>query len=269
MFSLSIPFFHQNLWSQLLSFRFPLWKNYCPSVFFDYLEAFGLFSSSLDIQTVAKLLESKTSFSYYPVSGFVPPNRYLSLLHDHCFPIATTLRTFDENDFSLTPDLIHDLLGHVPWLLHPAFSDFFLNMGRIFNKIVEKVKSLSSKKEIIQILQSHLMAIVRCFWFTVETGLIENHEGRKAYGAALVSSPRELQYAFTNDIQVFPLELDLIINQPFDTSKLQKIFFSIKHFDELLELTLNLEQMIDQGLLESVPLHNQEKCLTGFEVLFQ
>ncbi len=266
---LSVLFFNQNLWYRLLSSRFSLWKSYCPACFFDYLESFGLLSDSLDHQGIAKFLKLQTNFSYYSVSGFVAPHQYLSLLQDRCFPIATAMRTFDQDNFSLIPDLIHDLLGHVPWLLHPSFSEFFLNMGKIFNKVVERVRALPTKEQRIQTLQSNLMAIVRCFWFTVESGLIENQEGRKAYGAVLISSPQELRHAFTNHVRVLPLKLNQITYLPFDTSIPQKTLFSIRHFDELVELTSQLEWMLDQGQLESIPLYNQEKYLTGFEVLCQ
>ncbi|WP_035416926.1 aromatic amino acid hydroxylase [Chlamydia pneumoniae] len=265
----STPFFNQNLWYRLLSSRFSLWKSYCPRFFLDYLEAFGLLSDFLDHQAVIKFFELETHFSYYPVSGFVAPHQYLSLLQDRYFPIASVMRTLDKDNFSLTPDLIHDLLGHVPWLLHPSFSEFFINMGRLFTKVIEKVQALPSKKQRIQTLQSNLIAIIRCFWFTVESGLIENHEGRKAYGAVLISSPQELRHAFIDNVRVLPLELDQIIRLPFNTSTPQETLFSIRHFDELVELTSKLEWMLDQGLLESIPLYNQEKYLSGFEVLCQ
>ncbi|ANH78838.1 hypothetical protein [Candidatus Chlamydia sanziniae] len=257
----------QTLWSQLISSRYSLWRRHCPKLFFDYLETLGLLSHPVNGHDIATILQSKTGFSCFPIEGFEPPHNYLALLANKNFPIVTQLRDMKDDQFAHAPDMLHDLVGHVPWLLHPAFTYFFSHMGRIFQKAVTRARDLFTKEKRQQVLKSNLVALIRCFWFTVESGLIENQGKRQAYGAVLLGSPQELTHAFSKRVLVFPWCLDHIIHRPFDSQTLQTTLFTLSHFDQLIEITIEIEARLDHGELESIDADYDALYFPELEVL--
>ncbi|WP_348662911.1 phenylalanine 4-monooxygenase [Chlamydia vaughanii] len=236
-----------------LKSRLPLWQSYCPRVFLEYLEDLKLTNgSSIDLDHICKVVMSNSGFSLCSTKDFVPPHKYLLSLHQKLFPIATYVRPSDNDDFSLLPDIIHDLFCHVPWLLHHDFVDFFLNMGQLFINAVRRVQEVYPVENQTRILNSNVLAIARCFWFTVESGLVEEQGKRKSYGAATLSSPEELSNAFTNKIFISPFKTEHIIQRPFNPTELQATFFIIRDFYELKEISEKMHLFLDQGRLDYI-----------------
>lgn len=82
------------------------------------------------------------------------------------------------------PDVIHELLGHVPLLSIPAFAGLNETIG---------IASRGARDDAIE-------RLARLYWFTVEFGLLWGDAAAggapyRAYGAGLLSSPGELARA--------------------------------------------------------------------------
>ncbi|MEF9520208.1 phenylalanine 4-monooxygenase [Chlamydia crocodili] len=237
----------------LLNSRLPLWKNYCPKVFFEYLEVLHLVKESpIDLNHINNTLLSKSGFTLSPTENYLPPHKYLFELSEKRFPIATYMRTLDDDGFSILPDIVHDLFCHVPWLLHPELMKFFFAMGQLFIKAVRRAKNIYPFEDQPRILNSNALAISRCFWFTVENGLIEEQGKRKAYGAAILSSTEQLSYTFNNNVFVSPFKTEHIIQRPCNPYSLQTTFFIIHEFSELNDISEKMQLLLEQGQLDFI-----------------
>jgi len=72
-------------------------------------------------------------------------------------------------------------------------------------------------------------------WFTVEFGLINNPEGRRIYGAGVLSSHKEVQHSLSDNVEVKPFDPEKIVVQQYDVWHLQPILFAIESFEQLEE----------------------------------
>ncbi|EPP38246.1 hypothetical protein BOKEGFJH_00474 [Chlamydia avium] len=234
--------------------RMPLWLAHCPRIFLEYLEQLHLGPElSINLPHILQMIKMHAGFSLYAAPSLVSPDQYLALLHQRAFPVATCLRSLQCDDFSLFPDIIHDLFCHVPWLLHQEIVDFFINMGELFIKAVQRARALYPVQEdYLRILNNNISAMTRICWFTVENGLIKEKGHTKVYGAAILSSTRELTYVFKNNSFISPLNIELIIQRPFYTSTLQSAFFIIRDFYELYEISEMMHLFLEQGRLDCI-----------------
>ncbi|SGA28188.1 phenylalanine 4-monooxygenase [Chlamydia abortus] len=245
---------HSDSYSDaLLNSRLALWEAYCPQVFFEYLDALHLTAGSvIDIDHIHHTILSQTGFTLSPAKDYLSPHDYLFELSQQRFPIARHIRKMENDSFSPLPDLIHDLFCHVPWLLHQEFVKFFSSMGKLFIKAVERAKAIYSIEDQPRILNSNVLAISRCFWFTVENGLIETQGKRKAYGAAILSSTDQLSYTFNNNVFVSPFKTEHIIQRPCNPQSLQTTFFIIRDFSELNDVAEKMHGFLEQGRLDFI-----------------
>jgi phenylalanine-4-hydroxylase len=132
-----------------------------------------------DLVQVNKLLIAATGWSLVAVPGLIPDRAFFNFLAKRRFPVTVWIRQPSELDYIVEPDLFHDFFGHVPMLFDPAIADFLMNYG------------LAAA----QANNGELQKLARLYWYTIEFGLIKQSEGIKAFGAGLLSSASELQYA--------------------------------------------------------------------------
>lgn len=119
------------------------------------------------------------------------------------------------------PDVVHELMGHVPLFADPDFADFSQEIG---------LASLGASDEEIKKLGT-------LYWFTVEYGVCRQEGKRKAYGAGLLSSFGELEYCLTDVPVVRPFEPEKVVEQPYPITNYQPVYFEAESFDRAKEQT--------------------------------
>jgi phenylalanine-4-hydroxylase len=114
-----------------------------------------------------------------PVAGFLEQRAFLNLLAFKIFSSTQYIRHHSKPFYSPEPDVVHEMMGHVPLFTSKDFVDFSQRIG---------LASLCLSEETLK----ELAAIY--FW-TVEFGLVRENSGQmKAYGAGLLACAAELEY---------------------------------------------------------------------------
>jgi phenylalanine-4-hydroxylase len=119
--------------------------------------------------------------------------------------------------------VFHDIFGHVPMLANPVFADYMQAYGQ------GGLRALGL---------GTLKNLARLYWYTVEFGLINSPNGLRIYGAGIVSSFGESQYALENaEPNRIAFNLERIMRTEYEIDKFQKSYFVIDDYAQLFDAT--------------------------------
>lgn len=196
------------------------------------------------------------------ISGFIPPRAFMEFQMNKILPIASEIRTIQHIFYTPAPDIVHEAVGHVPFLTNPVFSKFLEKYAKTVLKAViskedmekyEAIRDLSDLKENpkstaqqIKKQEQKLKTVIknishtseasylsRLIWWTSEYGLMGNLKNPKIYGAGLISSIGESLHIQ----KVKKIKLDKsCLNYLFDITNFQPQLFVAKSFEHLLEV---------------------------------
>lgn len=171
------------------------------------------------LRDVSAVLEKTTGWKLTRVEGLVPEKEFFELLAHKLFPSTDFVRKREELEYTPSPDMFHDLFGHIPLITNPTFAEFY----EFFGKVALKANP------------DQLTKLQRIYWFSVEFGLIKNPEGNRIYGSGILSSVGEVTYALGPDVRVHPFDFDRVADQYFEIHHMQEDIFVIESFDALLD----------------------------------
>ncbi|MCX2928072.1 phenylalanine 4-monooxygenase [Streptomyces sp. NEAU-W12] len=169
------------------------------------------------IDDLGQRLDSLTGFRLLPVDGLAPVKEFYGRFGDGIFSTTMYLRCPSRPHYSPEPDMLHELVGHAVMLADPLFADLY----RLFGKAANNAGS-----------EQDLQAISQVFWFTMETGLVQEDGRAKAYGAALLSSSGELAKLDTCPVEKFSIQE--MITSDYDISTYQGRLFIAQSVEEMV-----------------------------------
>ncbi len=188
------------------------------------LECLGMAADGIpDFERLSDILEPATGWRIVAVPGLVPDEVFFAHLANRRFPATNWIRARQQLDYLQEPDLFHDVLGHVPMLIHPVFADYMAAYGRGGLKAA-RLGALTN--------------LARLYWYTVEFGLIRREEGLRIYGAGIVSSSAESVYCLESDRpRRVAFDLLRVMRTDYLIDRFQDTYFVIDGFDDLFEAT--------------------------------
>jgi phenylalanine-4-hydroxylase len=219
------------VWAELVRRRMPQLAEHACAEYLDGFQQIGLREDSIpNLAEVNKRLGPRTGWNATPVSGFLPPDAFFEMLAARQFPTTTWLRKRESLEYTPEPDIFHDVFGHVPMHAHPVFADFLQQYGRV-------CASLMNDKD-------KLEKMGRLFWFTVEFGVIRQNGAIKLYGSGLISSHGESTHVIHGGPEIRDFNLDLVLNQEFLVSEMQKVLYAVESFDQIYEAAKEAEHRL-------------------------
>ncbi|HTV67082.1 MAG TPA: phenylalanine 4-monooxygenase [Rhizobiaceae bacterium] len=210
----------QAVWRTLSDRQTKLTEKLAHRSYLDGVKALGLVDRIPDFDQVSEKLGKMTGWEIVAVPGLIPAAPFFDHLANRRFPVTNWLRTREELDYIVEPDMFHDFFGHVPILTQPEFADFMQNYGERAQSVID-----AGGDEMI----------TRLYWYTAEYGLMQGPgEPVKAFGAGLMSSFTELQFAIgSKDAHHVPFDLETVMRTGYEIDKFQRAYFVLPSFDAL------------------------------------
>lgn len=210
-----------GIWRHLYERQLAIISNRACDEFLCGLDQLGLTAESIpQLPDVSQKLKALTGWQVEPVAALISARAFFELLATKRFPAATFIRSQEEIDYVKEPDIFHEIFGHCPMLTNPVYADFV-------HQYALKVLSLP---------ESDWALLQRLFWFTVEFGLIQTHQGLRAYGGGILSSISETAYSVESDIPMRVL-FDPVVafRTPYRIDMLQRVYFVINSYQQLYD----------------------------------
>ncbi|NGO53097.1 phenylalanine 4-monooxygenase [Allomesorhizobium camelthorni] len=208
----------QEVWRILSDRQTKLTKRLAHKSYLDGVEALGLIDRIPDFDEVSQRLRKLTGWELVAVPGLIPAPAFFDHLAERRFPVTNWLRKREELDYIVEPDMFHDFFGHVPALTQPAFADFMQMYGQKAESLIELGGDM----------------IERLYWYTAEFGLMQEAGQVKAFGAGLMSSFSELQFAVESpDAHHVPFDIETVMRTTYEIDKFQRAYFVLPSFSAL------------------------------------
>jgi phenylalanine-4-hydroxylase len=211
----------QLVWKILFDRQTALLHRRAAPVFSEGLARLGLRRDTIpDIHELSVEVQALSGWQLVPFGQQVDLPTFFGLLAERKLPIVTRIRPMRDFDFSPTPDLFHDLFGHVPMLLDAAFANFLHELGLAAQAL--PATDTATRKQ--------LWAL---YFFTAEFGLVR-HEGRlRLYGAGLLSSAGEIHHCMNDETPRSDFDLATVLGTLVLGTRFQNQYFVLPDWEQL------------------------------------
>ena len=166
------------------------------------------------LRDLSEALRPFQGFRLAAIPGLVDARTFLSRLGERVMPCTQYIRHASRPEYTPEPDVVHEVVGHVPLFAEAEFASLSEALGRA---------AARASGEQVRLLE-------RLYWFTLEFGLVEESGGCRAYGAGLLSSFGELPHAFSDDVERRPFDVEEVVDTAYEFSRMQDRLFVVPSF---------------------------------------
>lgn len=258
---------NKRVWRETIKSNQIFLEEYQDYIYQPYLDGFRRLGFDADqLPTIQTLTEALKPICWSPVfvDGYLPTKAYIDLLAERKVPISSQMRSFQHISYAPRPDLIHDLIGHLPMLFCNDYVEYLKALCECFSLVqpnIYDIRLYDAQKKLAQLdhnsANAKLIAkatnevgnaekklknnpsseynLGKLFLWTIEFGLMKDNSLPKIYGAGLMSSSLEVRAICEGKIRILPFELENI-TKDFHFSDLQDQVFVAKSFQSLREI---------------------------------
>jgi phenylalanine-4-hydroxylase len=204
------------------------------------------------------------------VNGYLPPEVYSGLLANGVFPISRHIRPPQHLEFSPTPDLAHDMLGHIPMLMAVDHCQFLRrisrataqatpnaldrelyqahrSLGALRNASSRPRRALSAAEARVEAAQQALAAapspltqLDRLYLWSIEFGLMGTPDDFRIYGAGLLSSAGEVQELCAREASIVDFSA-AVTHRDINFSRYQSVYFVARDYARLNDVLTEVQ----------------------------
>lgn len=226
-----------ELWQRLYQRQAKLVPGRACDLFIDSLAKLNAADAIPRFDKTSEALMKATGWQIVAVPGLVPDAVFFEHLANRRFPATVWLRSPEEFDYIVEPDVFHDFFGHVPLLFDPVFAEHLQEYGK------GGLKALKL---------DGLPFLARLYWYTVEFGLIESEQGLRAYGAGILSSGGEIDYCLKDP---HPKRIG------FNLERVMRTLYKIDSYQETYFVIRDYRQLFDETQPDFTPIYERLKNL--------
>jgi len=210
---------HQT-WRLICNRLLPLHEKKACRMYLEGREQLGISTERIpEFTDINKLLKPISGFRIAPIEGLVDSRNFLANFTERTMLCTQYIRHHSRPEYTPEPDIVHEVLGHVPAFTNKPFVTFMERVG--------KAAKVATDQE--------LEMLDRVYWWTVEYGLIHEDGEVKAFGAGILGSFGEMEHAFK--VPHLPFDVQTCMNTEFDYTQMQPQLFVIDSFEDLLSKT--------------------------------
>jgi phenylalanine-4-hydroxylase len=215
-------------WDRLYERQLALLKGRVVPEFLSGLDLLDMGRGGIpDLQQISERLMQLTGWRVETVPGLVPAEDFFRHLANRTFVAGRFIRTPEQIDYIPEPDIFHDVFGHVPLLAQPMFANYMQAYGE------GGLRSLKFNA---------MEKLSRLYWYTVEFGLMQTHDGPKIYGAGVASSATESVFSLeSKSPNRLAFDLQRVMRTSYRIDDFQQTYFVIDSFEDLLMQTLEID----------------------------
>ncbi len=231
-----------EVWALLFNRQMDHLQQHAGKRYLEALDQIGFAAGRIpDFAETNLRLEAATGWQLAVAKELVPDDEFFSLLARRIFPATCWLRTLEELDYLEEPDMFHDVFGHAPLLMDPAYAAFMEAFGKLALQWLHEPGALK------------LLSAV--YWFTIEFGLLAEEGTVRIFGAGILSSIGESVHALGPRSEKLSFDLKRMMHTTYRTDVLQDTYFVIDSFEQLCEalplIVPELESLFGEGAIQA------------------
>lgn len=143
---------------------------------------------------------------------------FLNLLGHRVFSSTQYIRHPSTPEYTPEPDIVHEIVGHVPQFADPLIADISQEIG---------LMSLGASTEQVAALGS-------LYWYTIEFGACKENGQMKFYGAGIASSIGEMENFKSGKADFKLFDPNFCATHPFPVQTVQPTYFYNDTFEQCL-----------------------------------
>jgi phenylalanine-4-hydroxylase len=268
------------VWSEVLARSEQVVTRHAERIHPQYIEGLRALQLPTHVPRTDELNERLrgTGWTIVAVDGYLPATTYASLMAENIFPVSSRIRRREHIDFAPEPDMVHDILGHLPMLfcgehrdylhelavhasratpnaLDTAYHEAVRQMGELKSALGGEPDALASAEATVEQVYGELVSnasevtcLRRMYIWSIEFGLFGTRDDFIVHGAALMSAPTELSRVLSGSARLEPYSRAVIEHENSFSDLLER-YFVAKDYGHLHEVLSAYATSMHQSII--------------------